>query len=187
MFRLMLLVCVLFPSVLIAQDEPVGQSAEVSRRVDGYLFDDKLQAAGERGNGPLAQLVEARVALMEEKLNEKMEGRIRDAIPDLGEIRESIKEWKSDRQEFGRLRDRIGEVEGRWTPVQSMVDRLTGLVWKLMILIASLCALAMFVFFIGLYLYRKLSSKIAPLASLASGGIPITEIVKLLESVTKKS
>jgi hypothetical protein len=166
---LLLVFALLLPSLAVAQEQEY-------RRVDGYLADAELQKAATEGRGPIADMVDRRVAAIEEKVNERMESRLREAIPDLGEIRERT-----------RMIDRIGErfdaVEKRWTPLQNLVDRLIGLVWKLMLLVLSLAVLLGFVAVVGLILYRKAMNKINPVAGLLSGET-LAELIRALRAKT---
>jgi hypothetical protein len=168
--KYLLLVFALFVSLAAYAQE------QEYRRVDGYLPDAELQKAATEGRGPIADMVDRRVAAIEEKVNERLEARLRDAIPDLGEIRERT-----------RMIDRIGErfeaVEKRWTPLQNLVDRLIGLVWKLMLLVLSLAVLIGFIAIVGLILYRKAMNKINPVAGLLSGDA-LAEIIKALRNKT---
>lgn len=62
------------------------------------------------------------------------------------------------------LRERFDQVDKRWTPLQNVVDRLIGLVWKLFWLMLSVLVVTVVVGSILLFLYVRLKSKLMKLA-----------------------
>jgi hypothetical protein len=152
--------------VCVAQDQDY-------RRVDGYLFDDNLQRAATEGRGPISDMVDRRMESIESAMNERMESRLRDAIPDLAEIRERTRLVSG----FGERFDRI---EQRWTPLQNLVDRLIGLIWKLIYAVVLLAVLVGFVVLVGLFLYAKIMRRINPVASILDGNV-LTELIAALK------
>jgi len=70
---------------------------------------------------------------------------------------------------FQAMREEIRASVGRWTPLQNLMDRLIGLVWKILWLFLSLAVVLVVIASVGLYLYVKLRAKVF---SLVQGELP---------------
>ena len=62
------------------------------------------------------------------------------------------------------LHSRFEGVEKRWTPIQNIVDRLIGLVWRIFWLVVSLFVVVIVTSSLGLFMYVRIRSKITKLA-----------------------
>jgi len=62
------------------------------------------------------------------------------------------------------IRERFDLVEQRWNPLQNLVDRLIGLVWKLFWLMISLIIVVVVVGSVLLFLYVRLKNKLMKLS-----------------------
>ena len=73
----------------------------------------------------------------------------------ISEFASNIQEWRMENQ---RQRSEWNGLLAKWTPLQNLVDRLTGLVWKLFWLMVALGTLGLFLSVIALIVWRKVSS-----------------------------
>ena len=76
-------------------------------------------------------------------------------IARLSEMRDSFETWRTENQ--AQRQEWLGIV-GRWTPLQNLVERLTGLVWKLFGFVIALCCLVFLLAVLAAVLWRKVNS-----------------------------
>lgn len=139
--------------------------------------------------GPLSDALERRIELWrteEEKSRQLRFNELMQAITELREQREGLfsglKEFRNERDGLlsklaevrstqngilGRLEGihaRFDSIDKRWTPIQNLVDRVTGLVWKLLGLLILLFIFTIVICSVGLFLYVRLKSKLLALA-----------------------
>ena len=130
--------------------------------------------------GPISDLIEKR---LQERLDKKHAEVYGSILSDIAEARrerknifESIQELRSERNgliaRFAEMRDNFEAwrienqkqreewtgLVGRWTPLQNLVERLTGLVWKLFGFVIALCCLVFLLAILAAVLWRKVNS-----------------------------
>jgi hypothetical protein len=147
--RSLIILCLACP--VLAQ-EPVG----------GPITDAITAKFEERFN---KQAAEAKA--MEARLVEKFGERITALTQELeaaklerASILDGLREWNQNRvglmARMAECRAEIVENAKKWTPLQSLVDRLTGLVWKLFWFICLVCGFVIFLGLVLLFMYSRL-------------------------------
>ena len=151
-----------------------------SAPVEGPISDmigrrvDKLAARVEAWKAETEQAQQSRFAEMMQSIADARQERktILEAIRELRGEREGIfaeiAEFRKEREGIiGRLsdiRNRFDLVEKKWTPLQNLVDRLIGLVWK----VIWLCVLLLVVFIVVssglLWAYSSMKAKLMKLS-----------------------
>lgn len=147
-------------------------------RVDGFLFDKELQAKSEKlqqegSGGPLSQLVDRRVNEVEQRLLEKIRTNI-DAIVE-SRLRERLESLPNVR-DLQLFREKAEELEKRWTPLQTLVDRLSSLLLKLIFAVILLAVLVVLIAGLLTRVYRKIN----PL-SVATSGMTAADLFKVFQ------
>lgn len=176
MFRIVIACCLALQLSASAVSQPPqhpGQSDQSYNRVDGYVFDKELEKrASEQnlraGDGPIAELISRRVEDAERRMNTRI-----DAIVE-GRISDKLREIAS-------FQDRADAMEKRWTPVQNLVDRLNGLIFKLIIGVLLFGLLVVIVLGLLARAYAKVARAVNPLAA-ATQGLSVSDLVKLFQS-----
>lgn len=150
---------VLAISLLVPQDGVVGGplSDLVRKQIDAVS--ERLEKQHEeRFGGVLSEIREARSEAKAAREESKaLSGRLSDALDELQEARQ---ERIQDRREREGLLSRLDEVVGKWTPVQNLVDRLTGLVWKLFWFVIAVCVVLGLIGALALAAYWKVNALI---------------------------
>lgn len=153
---------------------------------------------GDVVGGPLTDAIEKRIDKVSERieawqsgttlglkrLEEAQASRFAQLLEEIREVRSQrdgifaeIAEFRAERlglvARLQAIRDEVqahrDELAGSWTPLQNLVDRLTGLVWRIFWLCASLVAVVVILGMVGLILYAKLRSKIMDLVEGRNG------------------
>ena len=107
------------------------------------------------------------IKAMELRVTREYGDRIKDLMSQAVEARderktiiESFRDFNAERvgivARIGEVREEIRAFGEKWTPIQNLVDRLTGLVWKLFIFVCVLGGLLILLLLLGLFLYSRL-------------------------------
>jgi hypothetical protein len=136
--------------------------------------------AQEPVEGPITDAIVERMAKKQAEEMAAMEGRIaakfgetiaalkaeaEAAKMERASLLNGLREWNENRvgllNRMELFSKQMTEAVGRWTPLQNLVDRLTGLVWRLFWFVCVLGGLLLFLALVGLFLYSRLKGFVA--------------------------